>query len=166
MNKNWRLLLLLGLLVCGLSACAKEPPSAGMANPMKKVDGPEAFEPLGVKLSPPEGAENAVYYIIGETLAHVSFTLDERKFILRAEAGKADEDISGVYEPFLDEVLKILDCGPDNSSEITIKTTTSGGRLATWGWNSAGYCLYTADEMSDEEISSLARQMNEKSYQK
>ena len=55
----------------------------------------------------------------------------------------------------------------ETSLEVLIKTTDSGGRLASWEWGSTKYTLYTAAQVDDETITDLTMNLVELSqYEK
>ena len=55
----------------------------------------------------------------------------------------------------------------ETSLEVLIKTTDSGGRLASWEWGSTKYTLYTAAQVDDESITDLTMNLVELSqYEK
>ena len=47
----------------------------------------------------------------------------------------------------------------EQSTEVTIKTTQSGGRLASWSWGETDYTLYTSSQMEDEAITQAALEL-------
>lgn len=126
---------------------------AEIPNPLVEVTGTEAFEELGIHMEAPEGAENLQYYILSETVADMRFTLNQIDYTYRASI-KA-EDFAGIFERFTDHVLELAAEGRSGAAQIQIKTTQSSGRLASWAWGDVKYTLYTAHEMSDEEISQV-----------
>lgn len=127
--------------------------TADIPNPLVEVTGTEAFEELGIHMEAPEGAENLQYYILSETVADMRFTLNQVDYTYRASI-KA-EDFAGIFERFTDLVLELTGEGKSGAAQIQIKTTQSSGRLASWAWGDVKYTLYTAHEMSDEEISQV-----------
>ncbi|MBR5409682.1 MAG: hypothetical protein IK104_03355 [Clostridia bacterium] len=73
-----------------------EEATAGMPNPMEKLEGPAKFEhDLGFTLDAPEGAEDVSYYVISGQIAEVGFWLGDHGFNLRAT--KEEGDVSGLF---------------------------------------------------------------------
>mgnify|MGYP000650616173 CR=1 FL=1 len=74
---------------------------------------------------------------------------------------------AGIFERFKDEAIaQNYDYG-ETSLEVLIKTTDSGGRLASWEWGSTKYTLYTAAQVDDETITDLTMNLVELSqYEK
>lgn len=100
-----------------------------LVNPMEEVDDVLAFEAIGVHLVLPEGAADTSYFIINQEVADARFTLDGISYTYRAS--DTAEDFAGIFERFSDDIItQTYDYG-DESMEIRIKTTDSGGRLAS-----------------------------------
>ena len=73
-----------------------EEATAGMPNPMEKLEGPAKFEhDLGFTLDAPAGAEDVSYYVISGQIAEVGFWLGDHGFNLRAT--KEEGDVSGLF---------------------------------------------------------------------
>ena len=47
------------------------------------------------------------------------------------------------------------------SATAKIRTTESGGRLASWNWDETNYTLYTAAQISDEAITAFVQELLE-----
>ena len=143
-------------------------PEAGnqeLPNPMVEVEDVLAFEAIGVHMVLPEGAEDASFFIINQEVADAQFTLDGVAYTYRAS--DTAEDFAGIFERFKDEAIsRNYDYG-ETSLEVLIKTTDSGGRLASWAWGSTKYTLYTAAQVEDDTITDLTMKLVELSqYEK
>lgn len=167
------LLLACGLLAC--TACQSAPAapaptdaqdSAGLPNPLVTVSDPAAFEPLGVRIDAPTGAQNVVYVVIADEIAQVQFTLDGRDYTYRASLSK--EDIAGVYETFDNEAHGVEADGTDWHASVTIRTIDGGkgGALASFAYDSAQYTLFTSSSVTVEAMGDLAVQLAEASCPK
>ena len=170
---KWAVLLTADMRACMIGGCGgKEPaPSAatpaetsakaeestgnpGMPNPMEEVDDVLAFEKIGVHMVLPEEAVDSSYFIINGEVADIHFTFNDIGYTYRAS--DTAEDFAGIFERFKDGVINETAGSGGQVAEIQIKTTESGGRLAAWEWGSTKYTLYTASQVEDGEISSLA----------
>ena len=136
-----------------------------LPNPMAEVKDVLAFEAIGVHMVLPEGAEDTSFFIINQEVADAQFTLDGVAYTYRAS--DTAEDFAGIFERFKDEAIaQNYDYG-ETSLEVLIKTTDSGGRLASWEWGSTKYTLYTAAQVDDESITDLTMNLVELSqYEK
>ena len=157
---------LLTLAACGApiaSGDASVEPQAQLPNPLVSVDGPSAFEPLGVMIDAPEGAEGVAYVIIANEIAQVGFLLGGRAYTYRAAC--TDEAIDGVYETFDEQTLNMEADGADWYASVTVRTIGGGakGALATFSYPPARYTLYTGDSVTASEIGELAVKLAERS---
>ena len=136
-----------------------------LPNPMAEVKDVLAFEAIGVHMVLPEGAEDTSFFIINQEVADAQFSLDGVAYTYRAS--DTAEDFAGIFERFKDEAIaQNYDYG-ETSLEVLIKTTDSGGRLASWEWGSTKYTLYTAAQVDDETITDLTMNLVELSqYEK
>ena len=136
-----------------------------LPNPMAEVKDVLAFEAIGVHMVLPEGAEDTSFFIINQEVADAQFTLDGVAYTYRAS--DTAEDFAGIFERFKDEAIsRNYDYG-ETSLEVLIKTTDSGGRLASWEWGSTKYTLYTAAQVDDDTITDLTMHLVELSqYEK
>lgn len=124
-----------------------------LPNPMVEVKDVLAFEAIGVHMVLPERAEDTSFFIINQEVADAQFTLDGVAYTYRAS--DTAEDFAGIFERFKDEAItQNYDYG-ETSLEVLIKTTDSGGRLASWEWGSTKYTLYTAAQVDDDTITNL-----------
>lgn len=156
-----------------LAGCAKEPDkpvetapvetsasqtggaeSQSAPNPMEEVDSALAFEKIGVHMVLPEEAAEPSYFIINGEVADVKFSVGEVAYTYRAS--DTAEDFAGIFERFTDNVITETCKSGENGTEVLIKTTESGGRLAAWDWGSTKYTLYTASQVTDDDIRALA----------
>lgn len=156
-----------------LAGCAKEPekptetapvetsaPQTGgtesqsAPNPMEEVDSALAFEKIGVHMVLPKEAVQPSYFIINGEVADVKFSVDDVAYTYRAS--DTAEDFAGIFERFTEDVITETCGSGEQETEVLIKTTESGGRLAAWDWGSTKYTLYTASQVADEDICALA----------
>lgn len=150
---------ILSLILCAtmvsfmLVGCAGGGKST-LENPMKPVDGVEAFTKLDVYMNPPDGAKEVTYYTIGKKIAQIDFALDGIEYTYRGST--LEEDISGINEEFVGDPLKITTKG---GAEIQIKATTSDARIATWKNSGASYCLLAAKDAKGESMAVLSQQI-------
>ena len=79
-------------------------------------------------------------------------------------ASNTAEDFAGIFERFKDDILVVSWKSGDAAGEAQVKTTESGGRLASWSWGSTGYTLYTASDISDEDCTNIVTNLMELSY--
>lgn len=156
-----RSIILCLLLLSVLGGCTKktevspvESTMAGIPNPVKEVDGPEALEPLGGSMVLPEDASDVRYSIIADTIAQVQFRWEGAAFTYRG--ARTEEDIIGVYEEREDEVIRDVVEAEGATAEVTIQTTVTGGRIALWRWGDVQYSLYTGDEIDGPHFLALA----------
>lgn len=120
-------------------------------NPFQQVEDPKGLEEIGLSMEIPEEASSVECYIISGEIGEVSFELDGKKYSYRGAVHA--EDFAGIFEEFEPEVTSVSDCGADE--DLLVKTTVSGGRLASWSKNGAKYTLYTPSAATDEEIFEL-----------
>jgi uncharacterized lipoprotein YajG len=75
--------ILVALVLIFLFASCKQPAAeetTQLPNPIVDVESSADFEPLGVSITTPEGAENVTYSIIANVTAQINFTLDGRAY--------------------------------------------------------------------------------------
>lgn len=131
------------------------------SNPMQDVSGPEDLAEIGVSMELPEAAGEVQCFIISQVVAEANFTLDGTVYAYRGSA--TAEDFAGIFEEFEEEVSTIPSSEDmDVEGDLTIKTTKSGGKLASWSKNGAGYTLYTASSVEEEVLVDLCRELIEK----
>jgi len=126
-----------------------------LANPMKQVESAAAFAALGVSIEAPAGAQNPQYFVIADELAEIRYTLDGKEFTYRASATE-EEDISGVYEAFTEDVL--LEEAWDYV--LTVNTIeNNGGTVGIWRHGEVSYSLYSPQVTVPEELSNYAAEL-------
>ena len=151
--------ILVALVLIFLFASCKQPAAeetTQLPNPIVDVESSADFEPLGVSITAPEGAENVAYSIIANVTAQINFTLDGRAYTYRA--AKATDDISGVYVTF-DETQETFNLdAADFSVSVLVRTIGGGtdGALATWSLDGVAYTLYSADASTIDSMSDIA----------
>ncbi len=122
---------------------APEQTEAGdqIPNPMLPVDDASAFSILGITMDAPDGATDAAYFIINESLAQVSFTFEGYDYTYRASATQSD--ISGVYDTFTDAFTISVQTA-EAIFDATVQNAAAGGRLAAWSQGGVNYTLWCA----------------------
>lgn len=152
--KKFMLLVLMMLTAGMLAGCSQEENKVEVPNPMVEVDGSEAFKKVGAQIEVPAGAVDAKFFIIDDEVAEIQFRFHDAEYSYRASS--LAEDISGVHaEMDGDKRLSVATTGRN----LVVETTAEGGRLAEWEWEPVSYSLYTADEVEDDEISSLVKEL-------
>lgn len=137
--KSFICLLTCLLFLFSLSACVPQTtvePAETLApsqvvNPVRYVDGPEAFtNDLRFYMIPPEGAQECQYSLIFGEIAQIQFVHEDTAYTLRGTYKEGDN--SGVYGPFEEtEEISLLD-HPYGSCEVRTRHTTDGGAVANW----------------------------------
>ncbi len=127
-----------------------EDPPAQLPNPLKEVNGPADFLPLGVVTDAPAGAENVRYTVIADTIAEVQFTHSGCSFTLRA--AKAEGDISGVY---LDFVKTEEYAFQGTGLAAAVSTAADGAALVCWKQNGISYSLFTPDAAAPAALAAI-----------
>ncbi|MCC8024631.1 MAG: hypothetical protein LIP16_04915 [Clostridium sp.] len=133
--------------------------TAQAPNPMAEVEDPQAFEAIGVHMIAPANGKDIKYFIISGQVAEMQFTLDGTAYSWRAS--DTAEDFAGIFERFKEEVITEEYEDGSHRAQIEIKTTESGGRLASWAWGSTKYTLYTSGEVTDAAIKATALKLAE-----
>lgn len=137
-----------------LAETAETTESPGLPNPMEEVDNELAFEAIGVHMVLPKEAVNPSYFMINGEVADIHFTFNNIDYTYRAS--DTAEDFAGIFERFKEGVITEKAGSEEQETEIQIRTTESGGRLAAWEWGSTKYTLYTASEVENADIIDLA----------
>lgn len=170
--------LMAGLALTQLSGCSSSKPeettaqettaaeteaeTASIPNPIEEVENEQAFEAMGVHMVVPADGENKHFSIISGEVAEITF--DENGVSYCYRASNTAEDFAGIFERFTDETLAVNWESGDTAGEAQVKTTESGGRLASWSWGSTCYTLYTASDISDEDCTNIVTNLMELSY--
>lgn len=137
----------------------------GTPNPMAEVKDVLAFETIGVHMVLPEDASDTSFFIINNQVADARFTADSIPYTYRAS--DTAEDFAGIFERFKEDIITETYEYGDESAEVLIRTTDSGGRLSSWEWGSTKYTLYTASPVDDHTITDLTMKLVELSqYEK
>ena len=167
-----------GLALIQLSGCSSSKPeettaqettvaqteaeTASIPNPIEDVENEQVFESIGVHMVAPADGENEHFSIISGEVAEITF--DENGVSYCYRASNTAEDFAGIFERFTDETLTVNWESGDTAGEAQVKTTQSGGRLASWSWGSTRYTLYTAAAVSDEDCTKIVTSLMELSY--
>lgn len=124
--------------VLGAETPAETPQAPLMIpNPLREVEGPADFLPLGVAIDAPAGAEDVRYTVIANTIAEVDFTHSGAAVTLRA--AKGEDDISGIYMNF--DKTEQLSLAPSGTA-VTVSATAAGETLALWQKDGISYSLF------------------------
>lgn len=135
-----------------------EPGVTEIPNPMEEIQGAEELAKLGVSMDAPEGAEDVQYCVISGVVAEISFALDENLYTYRGSV--TAEDFAGIFEEMEEEIITVP--GTEEmgiEGDLLIKTTMSGGRLASWEKNGAKYTLYTPATVEEEALTELCQEL-------
>lgn len=135
-----------------------EPGVTQIPNPMEEIQGAEDLAEIGVSMDAPEGAEDVQYFVISGVVAEISFTLDNNLYTYRGSA--TAEDFAGIFEEMEEEIITVP--GTEElgiEGDLLIKTTKSGGRLASWKKNGANYTLYTPATAEEEALTELCQEL-------
>ncbi len=126
-------------------------------NPMVAVDDYKTFQLGGFAIVPPEGSTDIVCYYIDEyKIAEVMFKYLGHDFTYRASTTYTEMlDISGVYGIDTSAPLSKTVKGEGYDAEVKIYTTDEKGRVCYWVVGPAAFTLFTADELTDDEISAI-----------
>ena len=159
-----------GLALSQLTGCASSGPeettaaestqapseaeTASIPNPMEEVENEQSFESMGI--------QNTKFYTISGEVAEITF--DENGVSYCYRASNTAEDFAGIFERFTDQELAVNWESGKIAGQAQVKTTESGGRLASWSWGSTRYTVYTASAISDEECTQVVTNLMELSY--
>ena len=111
-----------------------EAETASIPNPIEEVGNEQDFEAMGVHMVAPADGENKQFFIINGEVAEISFSENGVSYCYRAS--NTAEDFAGIFERFKDDILVVSWKSGDAAGEAQVKTTESGGRLASWSWGS------------------------------
>ena len=121
---------------------------------MKEADSVLDFESIGVHMVLPKEAAAPSYYIINGEVADVEFTCDQVQYTYRAS--DTARDFAGIFERFKDGIITETAGSGEEKTQILVRTTESGGHLASWEWGSTKYTLYTSGQAEDTQVAALA----------
>lgn len=152
-QRKWGIVMLTGLMLA-ITGCAAQEKKTEVPNPMVEVEGSDAFQKVGANIETPAGGEDSKYYIINDKIAEIQFGFNGAVYSYRASG--LQDDISGVKDSDVDGKEAEVTVGME---DITIETLSGGGRLAQWDWDEVEYSLYTPDEVEDDVIRSLVKQL-------
>ena len=154
-----------GLALSQLTGCASSGPeettaaestqapseaeTASIPNPMEEVENEQSFESMGIHMVAPADGE-------------ITFAEIDVSYCYRAS--NTAEDLAGIFERFTDQELAVNWESGKIAGQAQVKTTESGGRLASWSWGSTRYTVYTASAISDEECTQVVTNLMELSY--
>ena len=153
-------LLLLSLSACKKQAAASSEPSSStqVVNPVRTVDGPEAFPgDLRFYMCTPENAEDLQFSIIFAEIAQIKFVSNGEAYTLR---GSWERDhMSGIYGPFEETGSSIALDHKYGSCQISIRYTTEGVAVADWTLPPMTFSLSSGQNTDRDAFSQLATQI-------
>ncbi len=124
-----------------------------VANPMKEMESPEDFKPMGLYIIAPDNSSDIKYSAIVD-IAQAIFVYEDMEYYLRA--AKTADDISGLYYDNFEE--KTIKVSIDNVEvDVLVRKIDMDYKItdATFFINDVQFNLSTQNLKSDEEISSL-----------
>ena len=153
-------MLMLSLTACKKQAAASLEPSSStqVVNPVRTVDGPEAFPgDLRFYMLTPENAEGLQFSIIFAEIAQIKFVSNGEAYTLR---GSWDRDhMSGVYGPFEETGSSIALDHKHGSCQISIRYTTEGVAVADWTLPPMTFSLSSGQNTDRDAFSQLVTQI-------
>ena len=122
-----------------------------IANPYVEVGDASEFESrLGIRLTEPEGAGDAVYNLVAGKMADIRFSYAGHEYCLRAQ--KDGGDISGLYGT----ELKTVALGGDGGAVLTVIGSGDERYLKiSWTADGVSYVLLSTDGVSEDEITAV-----------
>lgn len=156
MRKILQLTFIFILALGTLVGCAKRQEEIKeVSNPMKEVEGNQAFREVGAYIEVPAGAQDSKYYIVNEEIAEIIFVFNDAEYSYRSS--NKTEDLTGETAE-LEEGQSRTVLGNKNQ-EATVQMDVQGGQLALWQYEDNYYSLYTEDEVPTEVFDSLCREL-------
>ena len=96
---------------------------------MEEVENEQSFESMGIHMVAPADGENTKFYTISGEVAEITF--DENGVSYCYRASNTAEDFAGIFERFTDQELAVNWESGKIAGQAQVKTTESGGRLAS-----------------------------------
>ena len=154
--KKWIAIILCGLSVCSLAACASKSATGGNAEiPNPFVDCAtlaDAAKLTGFDITVPDsvdGFDTRTIQVMDNKMTQVIYAKGENKLLIRKQAGS--DDISGDYSEYAETNTVTL-----GSLAVTMKGDNGIVSLATWTDGGYTYAVDTQDvPMSSDIIGSL-----------
>lgn len=144
-------------------SASSHPAEVHRPNPMAAVTDETAFQSLGIYMAIPKEAEEPLCFILNGEVAEIQFDYDGIPYSYRAS--NTAEDFAGIFERFTEQFLTAEYIRAEGEETVSVKaqirTTQSGGRLASWSWEDTDYTLYTAANVTDEEITAVVTRLLE-----
>lgn len=99
MKKSIFLAAFTAIMILSLIGCGKKEEAVGMANPMVESDYDSIVKMTGASFTLPVEAQDVQYFIIGNEVGEVQYSIDDKSTSFTIRAAKASEftDISGMY---------------------------------------------------------------------
>lgn len=157
--KKYRITLLL-LMVVAVSAflfgCkSKTDNNTNMGNPMVEIQSASEFESkLGIKLSPNYYPSETKLFIIGDSIAHITYVtegVDGNDVTVILRASKSSEDISGVY----DENITTTEMTYGNIAFTNRSSLSNNTEIYDFSNDGINYCLIIEGEVSQMTIGEI-----------
>lgn len=150
---NIMLMLVIAIVLC---ACGKSKEgTTSLANPMVEINSADEFSSkLGINLEVSAYPEDAKMYIISDSIAHVTYSIEGMdgeavNVILRA--AKSDEDISGVY----DDNMTSNEMNYDNLTIVNRSSVANNTEIYDFQNNGITYCVIVEGEVSQMTIGEI-----------
>ena len=139
-----------------LAGCTKKQEEIKeVSNPMKEVEGNQAFREVGAYIEVPAGAQDSKYYIVDKKIAEIIFVFNDAEYSYRSS--NKTEDLEGETAKLEEDQSRTVQGNKDQ--EATVQTDVQGGQLALWQYEDNSYSLYTEDEVPTEVFDSLCREL-------
>ncbi len=104
----------------------------GTISPKIALESTEDFKDLGIPVDAPENSTEVQYSLIGTDIVSITFTLDEKVFVLNASKVYKDEDLHGLINPFVGAAGTGCEAdGEDFSYSINVTELEEGNAFAT-----------------------------------
>ena len=125
-----------------------------MVNPMVEVTPEELKSTIGVALTPPEGANDTMYFVIGGNLGEVQFKYGEtnEKYSYRVQKTAEAQDISGIY--FSSAIVNDMSFNSVPPATVTVEENGSAGAV-TWFDNGYSYSISMGDGADIETLAGM-----------
>lgn len=130
----------------------------GITSPKTTLESAEDFKDLDIPVDAPENSTDIQYSLIGTDIVSITFTLDERVFVLNASKTYKGEELHGLINTFVGALAIGGEAdGEDFSYSINVTELEEGNAFATShvnfiDKNSVYLSLTTTDKIALEEM--------------
>ena len=148
------LMAVFALCACGESEETDNGGNTQMVNPMVESTPEDIESAIGVALTPPEGANDTMYFIIGGNMGEVQFKYGKtnEKYSYRVQKTGEAQDISGLY--FSSPIMNNVDFDFIPPLTVTIEADNSMG-AATWYCDGYSYSISMGEGASLETLENI-----------